>query len=271
MSDNSSRPDSGAPHDDTTQFPVVGDSGMQQGYPQQGFGEPGPQGGYQQPVYNQAAPQGGFQQPGYAQVPPQPGYEQAGYNQAPMQPGFEQPMYNQAPPAGFQQQPMYNQPPMPGYAMPAQQPPKKSNTGLIIGLVLVALLIIGAVAAYFMGAFGLVSDEVEVETSTVTVDEITPVAPPVEAPPVQKVTPQAGWTHCGSGYGMSVYAGTGVTSCPFSMNVYNSLGGPFTGGQRVVDVYSPVTGRTYTMTCTNNGGWFTCRGGNNAVVHILPS
>jgi hypothetical protein len=55
-----------------------------------------------------------------------------------------------------------------------------------------------------------------------------------------------------------------VTSCPFAIRVrdaYTSQGGPD------IDVYSPVTGQTYTMTCTSGpGAQVTCRGGNNAVV-----
>jgi len=55
-----------------------------------------------------------------------------------------------------------------------------------------------------------------------------------------------------------------VTSCPFAIRVrdaYTSQGGPD------IDVYSPVTGQTYTMTCTPGpGAQVTCRGGNNAVV-----
>jgi hypothetical protein len=54
-----------------------------------------------------------------------------------------------------------------------------------------------------------------------------------------------------------------ATSCPFAIRVrdaYTAQGGP------QIDVYSPVTGQTYTMTCTATGTQVTCRGGNNAVV-----
>ena len=33
-----------------------------------------------------------------------------------------------------------------------------------------------------------------------------------------------------------------------------------------IDAYSPVTGKTYTMSCIRNGQVVTCRGGNEAVV-----
>jgi len=55
-----------------------------------------------------------------------------------------------------------------------------------------------------------------------------------------------------------------VTSCPFALRVkaaYTNQGGPS------VDVYSPVTQRTYIMTCSPSAGaQVTCRGGNDAVV-----
>jgi hypothetical protein len=35
-----------------------------------------------------------------------------------------------------------------------------------------------------------------------------------------------------------------------------------------IDVYSPVTGQTYTMACVRNGDFVTCRGGNAAVVRF---
>jgi Glucodextranase, domain B len=55
-----------------------------------------------------------------------------------------------------------------------------------------------------------------------------------------------------------------VTSCPFGIRVrdaYTQQGGP------EIEVYSPVTQKTYTMRCASGpGARVTCRGGNNAVV-----
>lgn len=68
-------------------------------------------------------------------------------------------------------------------------------------------------------------------------------------------------TSCGG----NLYAG-GNTTCPFAQNVeraWYSAG----GGSVVVEAYSPVTGRYYTMQCTA-GIPTTCRGGNNAIVYI---
>jgi hypothetical protein len=65
---------------------------------------------------------------------------------------------------------------------------------------------------------------------------------------------------CGDG----VFAGPN-TSCPFAKNVRD---GYFSaGGDSVeIDVYSPVTGETYSMNCVKTGDTVTCRGGNEAVV-----
>jgi hypothetical protein len=55
------------------------------------------------------------------------------------------------------------------------------------------------------------------------------------------------------------------TSCPFAKNVreeYFSV----PGDSVEIDVFSPVTEKTYTMSCVRNGDSVTCRGGNNAVV-----
>ena len=72
--------------------------------------------------------------------------------------------------------------------------------------------------------------------------------------------PPSGGTSCGGG----VYAGPNTT-CAFAYNVrdaYNEAPG-LTASVRV---YSPVTDRTYTMSCRPSGSGTTCSGGNNASV-----
>lgn len=66
---------------------------------------------------------------------------------------------------------------------------------------------------------------------------------------------------CGGG----VSAGPN-TSCAFALNVATEYF-QASGGSPTLSVYSPVTQRTYTMTCTG-GAPTVCRGGNNAVVYI---
>lgn len=109
-------------------------------YPPQPGQPPGPYGQPQQP-YPQ---QGGYpQQPYPQQQYPQAGYPQGGYPQA----GYPQQQY---PPAG-----QYGQ----GFGGPPQ-PPKKSKTGLWIGVgvgavVIIALVITGFVApGFFLGKSG---------------------------------------------------------------------------------------------------------------------
>jgi hypothetical protein len=56
-----------------------------------------------------------------------------------------------------------------------------------------------------------------------------------------------------------------VTSCPFARNVRSTY--ESSGGASSIDVYSPVTGQTYRMSCTG-GVPVVCSGGNDAVVYI---
>lgn len=55
------------------------------------------------------------------------------------------------------------------------------------------------------------------------------------------------------------------TSCGFAANVRDAYYS--SGGDSVVDAYSPATGRTYTMQCSG-GSPHVCTGGNNASVYF---
>lgn len=69
-----------------------------------------------------------------------------------------------------------------------------------------------------------------------------------------------GSTSCGNGV-----SANSVTSCPFAQNVAETY--RRSSGASSIDVYSPVTGRNYVMSCS--GGIPTvCSGGNGAVVYI---
>jgi hypothetical protein len=109
--------------------------------PGQQYGQPAPA----QPGYGQPA------QPGYGQ-PAQPGYgqpAQPGYGQ-PAQPGYGQPGYGQP---GYGQPGYGGQPGAPGqYGGGYGQPARKSRTGLIAGLLVLALLVVGVVLLFvFLG------------------------------------------------------------------------------------------------------------------------
>ena len=70
----------------------------------------------------------------------------------------------------------------------------------------------------------------------------------------------SGSTDCGNG----IYAGPN-TSCAFAQNVHDAwLAAP--GTSNTLQVYSPVTHKTYTMNCAPAGSGITCSGGNNASV-----
>lgn len=110
-----------------------------------------------QPPYGQ--PQYGHQ-PGYGQPPAQPGYgqqpAQPQYGQPQQQPQYGQPGYGQpAQPQYGQPQQAYGQPPQygqPGYGQGYGAAPKKSKTGLIVGLgALVVLVAVGVVLLLTLG------------------------------------------------------------------------------------------------------------------------
>ena len=87
----------------------------------------------------------------------------------------------------------------------------------------------------------------------------TPTPPP-GPPPGPVAPPPPVTTSCGDGLSVN-----SVTTCPFARNVRDAYEG--SGGDSRIEVYSPVTSRTYTMSCT--GGVPTvCRGGSGAVVYI---
>jgi hypothetical protein len=70
-----------------------------------------------------------------------------------------------------------------------------------------------------------------------------------------------GYTVSDCGGGLSVGPNT---SCPFAENVQAEY---YRGGAGWIDVYSPVTGRTYRMYCTS-GSPHVCTGGNDAAVYF---
>jgi hypothetical protein len=72
--------------------------------------------------------------------------------------------------------------------------------------------------------------------------------------------PYSNGNNCGDG----VYAGPS-TSCSFALNVRDAYNDA-PGATASVRVYSPVTNRTYTMSCRPSGSGVTCAGANNASV-----
>ena len=68
---------------------------------------------------------------------------------------------------------------------------------------------------------------------------------------------------CGSGI-----TANSVTTCPFARNVVKAYRS--SGGAGEVDVYSPVTSKTYHMACSGTSTT-TCTGGHDASVTFTPS
>ena len=109
--------------------------------------------GYGMPQPNmQAGMPGQIPQPSYGMPGQgmQSGYDAPG--QTP-QPGYGMP--GQTPQQGYGAQPGYGMPQQPGYGMPQQpaggnQPPKKKKTGLIVGLIILAVVLIGGGIFAFM-------------------------------------------------------------------------------------------------------------------------
>ncbi len=110
--------------------------------------QPNPPWGQQPPQPN--PPQPNPPQPGYGQPPQQPGYgqpAQPGYGQPAQQPGYGQPQYG-----------------VPGQ-YPSDPPPKKSHTGLIVGIV-VGVLVLAGIAFGISALMGGGSDPATADPTT---------------------------------------------------------------------------------------------------------
>ncbi len=95
-----------------------------------------------------------------------------------------------------------------------------------------------------------------------TVTETVGQNPP---PPPAKRSPSRGprgLRSCGG-----VIRANAHTSCPFAQTVYQTVAGDNGSAQGTYDVYSSVTGQSYSMTCSfEQSTQMVCRGGNGAVV-----
>ena len=101
-------------------------------------------------------------------------------------------------------------------------------------------------------------------TPTVTKTVVPVPTKTVYVAPAAQAAPAL--TDCGNNGSAEVYAGAD-TSCPFALNVAEafSLNAGFTN---TFNVYSPVTGLSYVMTCTVAGNPVVCTGGNSALVEL---
>ena len=147
---------------------------------------------------------------------------------------------------------------------------------LIVVLTVVVMLLIGAVvaAAFFLaprfaGSAGSAATSTVPVTATAPESQASPTVQPAQ--PARPAAAPAGAYECVSSAGGSyarVAVGSSVTSCEFAGAVWAEyLASGANGRPVVLNAYSPVTGRSYTMSCSG-GAVVTCTGGNNAVVHI---
>lgn len=154
-------------------------------------------------------------------------------------------------------------------------------TSLIVSLIVLVAVALAAVgAALYFVVFASSDDPPqaaeEVPPAVETVWETETAAPGAaassEAAPTTTARPQApaGASMCsdnGNDRHGRAAAGTSVTSCEFANAVRDAYVGSSVSGSGSISAYSPVTGQSYTMNCSG-GEVVTCRGGNNAVVHI---
>lgn len=144
-------------------------------------------------------------------------------------------------------------------------------------VVLLALIGGGAYLAVSGGLGGGSGSSAGPITSTVVVEPEPEVDEPTTPTTTerQRVTPSSSniYQVCDSGSDepfSAAAAGTRNTSCPFSVSVkeaYLAEVGDNAGESANIQAHSTVTGMDYSMTCSG-GEYVTCRGGNNAVVHI---
>lgn len=161
---------------------------------------------------------------------------------------------------------------------PSGPPPQnRGGGGKIALIVILALLLIvgGGALGYFLMSGGSDADSAASAAQS-TVAQTQPETTTTARGRAEGWSAPASWNKCGGsgdpGDLNLYYSGTGVTSCEFAQSVRNEFVRHYNSTDRLegtINAYSPVTGRSYDMSCTDDGDVVTCRGGNNAVVHIV--
>lgn len=148
----------------------------------------------------------------------------------------------------------------------SSRPQNNRGNGPLIAIIvlLVALLLAAVGALAFLGGAGAFRSSSEPVTSTIVETHTLPR----EAQQPQQA-PQANSEPARKTY-RNYSPATSVTSGPFAANVFDTFVAAYnsTGKTNIsIDVYSPVTEKTYTMSCSG-GDTVYCSGGNNAKVKI---
>lgn len=172
-------------------------------------------------------------------------------------------------------EPQYQQPPQQQY-QPQPPAPKQSNTALVVVstvAVILALALVGFLA-YYLFSSGNETEDAAAMTS-VSAESATPaskstVTTTIDAPAPEKAQPKKAASTCD--YSDWDVTDSNVTTPGFATNVYNDFKAACrnegTPNVTLVDVYSPRTGKYYTMTCRDRGDQVVCTGGRNAAVYI---
>ncbi|VFA91968.1 Probable serine/threonine-protein kinase pknH [Nocardia farcinica] len=168
------------------------------------------------------------------------------------------------------------------YAAPGPERGRAMALPLLAALAVVLVLVAGGLVAWRMFGGG----DTDTTASEGTVPVATTAARPTGAapPPATSARPTtttttrvqlpAGAKTCGSTSSApngNAAAGNSVTSCPFAEEVRRAYAAEATPGTRApqtITAVSPVTGRSYTMTCVPDDGLVTCTGGENAIVYV---
>ncbi|MDY6050399.1 MAG: hypothetical protein SPI77_07625 [Corynebacterium sp.] len=228
---------------DTASFPAAG---SQPGYPTE---QPHPTGGQPNYPVGEPYPTQAFPQQGYPGQYPPASYSPQGAAYPYSYPGYE------------------------GY--PPEPEPHKPKTGLIIGIVLAVLVLAGLITTLLLT--GVIPTSSSPSTTWVT-ETASPGAPGVATGGTRGAVgsgelPSGAVPVGPSGTNLfdNQARGSSVTSEPFAIAVGDEFRNQYraTGAApNSIRVYSTVTGQWYTMSCTDNGRYARCTGGNNAVVYI---
>lgn len=150
-----------------------------------------------------------------------------------------------------------------------QPPAGPRSSAWMWAVIVAAVLAVLGVVGFFWVLPQIVShhpDEGSAPTKaeTVTPSGTEPVTPSGTVPPYS--------TPCPTVFSNAEFAtsavGSGATSCEFAEAVrFQYVSQPQRGTTVTLDANSPVTGQTYSMTCTGDRV-VTCTGGNNAIIYL---
>ncbi|WP_280763345.1 serine/threonine protein kinase [Prescottella agglutinans] len=157
-------------------------------------------------------------------------------------------------------------------------PQRNSNAAMWVVVAILAVVLLGLVGYVWVWPQIVNNEASQATTSTSTVVVTTHAAPageqgsgPVPAGGAPESVPGYS-TRCASVFPSASFGssavGSSVTSCEFAEEVRSAyLRQPVRNGTVTISAFSPVTGRSYAMTCSGNAV-VTCTGGNDAVVYV---